>query len=197
MIITCNECEAKYLLADEKVPQPGVRVRCPKCRFVWRLTPPAREAIFEVSTSEFASEAPVSEGTSGGWAAMDQPAVATPETSAVAMEEQAAHGIGEDAVIDAVTPEPPAEEKQESPELRKKTERAKRLARVFVSDILVYNKEKRDKGLADGDLMTVLGPEIKKSWEAYKEKIGPEFVESNDYFRDALNEILTDGQKIF
>jgi hypothetical protein len=71
------------------------------------------------------------------------------------------------------------------------------LARVFVSDILVYNKDKRDKGLASGELMTVLGPEIKKAWEAYKEKIGPNVVESTDYFREALNEILADGQKVF
>jgi hypothetical protein len=61
----------------------------------------------------------------------------------------------------------------------------------------VYNKDKRDKGLASGDLMTVLGPEIKKAWEAYKEKIGPTVVESNDFFREALNEILADGQKVF
>ena len=71
------------------------------------------------------------------------------------------------------------------------------MARVFVSDILVYNKEKRDKGLANGDLMTVLGPEIKKAWEAYKEKVGSNFVESTDYFREALNEILANGEKVF
>lgn len=85
----------------------------------------------------------------------------------------------------------------EDPEVKKKKERSKRLARVFVSDILVYNKEKRDKALASGDLMTVLGPEIKKAWEAYKEKVGPSVVESSDYFRNALNEILADGRKVF
>ena len=81
--------------------------------------------------------------------------------------------------------------------MKKKRERAKRLARVYVSDILVYNQEKRDRGLADGDLMTVLGSEIKKAWEAYKEKIGSEVSESSVYFRTALNDILADGQQVF
>ncbi|MCK4350631.1 MAG: hypothetical protein KAX13_07215, partial [Candidatus Krumholzibacteria bacterium] len=93
--------------------------------------------------------------------------------------------------------EPEAKTDTESPEMRKKKERARRLARVFVSDILIYNQEKRDKGLADGDLMTALGSEVKKAWEAYKEKIGSEVSESSEYFRTALNEILADGQEIF
>jgi predicted Zn finger-like uncharacterized protein len=75
--------------------------------------------------------------------------------------------------------------------------RARRLARVLVSDILCYNKEKRDQALIDGELMSVLGDEIKKSWELYKEKVGPDLANSTDYFKEALNEILADGQKIF
>ena len=75
--------------------------------------------------------------------------------------------------------------------------RAKRLARVLVSDILCYNQEKCDQARIDGRLMTALGDEIKKSWELYKDKIGPELANSTDYFKEALNEILADGQKVF
>jgi len=78
-----------------------------------------------------------------------------------------------------------------------KEERAKRLARVLVSDILCYNREKRDQALIDGNLMAVLGEEIKKSWELYKEKVGSDLADSTDFFKEALNEILADGQKIF
>ena len=77
------------------------------------------------------------------------------------------------------------------------TDRARRLARVLVSDILCYNQDKRDQALVDGNLMTALGDEIKKSWELYKEKVGPEVAKSTDYFKEALNEILADGQKVF
>jgi predicted Zn finger-like uncharacterized protein len=76
-------------------------------------------------------------------------------------------------------------------------DRAKRLARVLVSDILWYNRERRDAALRDGTLMTSLGEEIKKSWELYKEKVGPEAAHSTNYFKEALNEILANGQQVF
>jgi predicted Zn finger-like uncharacterized protein len=80
---------------------------------------------------------------------------------------------------------------------RGKEDRAKRLARVLVSDILIYNRERRDEALADGTLMTALGEEIKKSWELYKEKVGADVASSTNYFKEALNEILADGQEVF
>lgn len=187
MIVTCDGCRTKYLLGDERVPEKGIRVRCPKCRNVWRLVPPVDDSIFQVSSDSFASEAPVAEAPKSAWASTGESRSALSGDVSRQMEEEV-----------VVRDERPAAAKvSEDPETRKKKERSKRLARVFVSDILVYNKEKRDKGLENGDLMTVLGPEIKKSWEAYKEKVGPSVVESTDYFRDALNEILADGRKVF
>jgi predicted Zn finger-like uncharacterized protein len=94
----------------------------------------------------------------------------------------------------------PASESSKRPKASKKERddaRAQRLARVLVSDILCYNQAKRDQALIDGNLMTVLGDEIKKSWELYKEKVGPEIAKSTNYFKEALNEILADGQKVF
>lgn len=75
--------------------------------------------------------------------------------------------------------------------------RARRLARVLVSDILCYNREKRDQALLNGNLMAALGDEIKKSWELYKQKVGPDLANSTNYFKEALNDILADGQKLF
>ncbi|NIM19587.1 MAG: hypothetical protein GTO51_04305 [Candidatus Latescibacteria bacterium] len=95
--------------------------------------------------------------------------------------------------VPPATPAPKAKKSKS----RTKEERAKRLARVLVSDILCYNREKRDQALIDGNLMSVLGEEIKKSWELYKEKVGPEVASSTNFFKEALNEILADGQKVF
>ncbi|MDD4856930.1 MAG: zinc-ribbon domain-containing protein [Candidatus Krumholzibacteria bacterium] len=190
MIVTCDGCHTKYLLDDEKVPDRGIRVRCPKCRKVWRLMPAVDRSVFETSSSEFLGEAPVVESAKSEWASLEQ--------SVSALAGRMGQPLEEESVLQDDVPKAAVREKAaEDPEARKKKERSKRLARVFVSDILVYNKDKRDKGLADGDLMTVLGPEIKKAWEAYKEKVGPNVVESTDYFRDALNEILADGRKVF
>jgi hypothetical protein len=71
------------------------------------------------------------------------------------------------------------------------------LARALVSDILVYNRELRDSALAQGTLLESLGGEIKKSWELYKEKVTPEVANSTNYFRDALNDILANGDQVF
>jgi hypothetical protein len=62
---------------------------------------------------------------------------------------------------------------------------------------LWYNRERRDQALEDGTLMTALGEEIKKSWELYKEKVGAETAQSTNYFKEALNEILANGQEVF
>ncbi len=84
-----------------------------------------------------------------------------------------------------------------SPEERAKHEKARRLARVLASDIAIYNRDKRERGIKDGNLVAVLGYEIKKSWEIYKERVTPEFANATPYFRDALNEMLAEGKKIF
>lgn len=190
MIVTCDGCQTKYLLGDEKVPRKGIRVRCPKCRFVWRLMPQSQESVFELTSSGFASEIPMEEPAGTGWSAMEQPRAAV----VTAVEEESLHEDIEMQETEPVAVEEPA---SVDPELRRKNDRARRLARVFVSDILVYNREKRDQGLANGDLMTILGPEIKKSWEAYKDKVGSDCTECSSYFREALNNILADGQKVF
>jgi predicted Zn finger-like uncharacterized protein len=189
MIVTCDGCRTKYLLGNERVPHNGIRVRCPKCRYVWKLVPVVNESVFEVSSHGFLSETPIVEPQKGEWASLEQ----SLSSLAGRMEQP----VEEKAVYREEQAQAPKKQVEVTPELKKKRERSKRLARVFVSDIVVYNKEKRDKGLVNGDLMTVLGPEIKKAWEAYKDKVGRDFVESTDYFREALNEILADGRKIF
>jgi predicted Zn finger-like uncharacterized protein len=100
-------------------------------------------------------------------------------------------------ILDRGVPKPAGSKTSRKRAGRSQDDRARRLARVLVSDILCYNQDKRDQALLDGDLMTVLGDEIKKSWELYKEKVGPELANSTNYFKEALNEILADGQKVF
>jgi predicted Zn finger-like uncharacterized protein len=84
-----------------------------------------------------------------------------------------------------------------SPEERTRHEKARRLARVLASDIAIYNREKKERGMVEGNLVAVLGYEIKKSWETYKERVGADFANSTPYFRDALNDLLAEGKKIF
>jgi len=76
-------------------------------------------------------------------------------------------------------------------------QKARRLARALVSDMIVYQPEKRQKALADGNLKDAFEEEIKKSWEEFVEQVGEEMANSTTFFNDALNEILAGGQKIF
>jgi len=75
--------------------------------------------------------------------------------------------------------------------------RAQRLARALVSDIVAYNKDKRDQALASGAIKNEFREEIRKSWEEYVAQVGLDLAKSTPFFRDALNEILAKGQQVF
>jgi hypothetical protein len=75
--------------------------------------------------------------------------------------------------------------------------KAKRLARALVSDMIAYLPQKREEGLKNGTLKTLFREEIKKSYEEYVDQIGKEMAESTTHFQDALNDILSDGKKMF
>ena len=77
------------------------------------------------------------------------------------------------------------------------TQKARRLARALVSDLVVYHPEKRRRGLAEGTLPALFEEEIKKSWEEYVEQVGEELAQSTPHFTEALNEILAGGKPVF
>ena len=73
-------------------------------------------------------------------------------------------------------------------------QRARRLARALVSDLVAYHPQKREEGLRDGTLRQLFREEIKKSYEEYVEQVGREVAEGSPHFQDALNEILAGGR---
>ena len=76
-------------------------------------------------------------------------------------------------------------------------QKAKRLARALVSDIIAYHPTKRDEGIANGTIKQLLREEIKKSYEEYIDQVGKEFADSTSHFQDALNDLLGGGKKMF
>ena len=76
-------------------------------------------------------------------------------------------------------------------------QKAKRLARALVSDMVAYQPQKREEALRNGTLKQIFREEIKKSYEEYLDQVGKEFAEGTSHFQDALNEILAGGQKMF
>src|SRR6266513_1912814 len=76
-------------------------------------------------------------------------------------------------------------------------QKARRLARALVSDLVVYHPEKRQQGLRDGTLPQLFKDEIEKSWQEYVEQVGAELAKTTPFWAEALNEILAGGNKVF
>jgi len=185
MITTCTDCQARYRLESDRVPHRKIRVRCPACRGVFVLDGSSRseESVASVAETRQPSR-PAPEPSHG----MPTPVRAQPAPAAV--HAPAAEVVRSAAPVGtAVMDQPGAARRRRSKE--------EMLARALVSDIKVYNREVYERALAAGNLLDALGPEIKKSWELYKEKVTPEVAGSTEYFRDALNEILADGRSVF
>lgn len=75
--------------------------------------------------------------------------------------------------------------------------RARRFARALVSDIIAYAGDNVEASRAAGTLKQDFREEILKSWEEYTEQVGVDFAKKTPHFRDALNDILAKGQKVF
>jgi len=75
--------------------------------------------------------------------------------------------------------------------------RAQRIARALVSDIVAYHKQRVEETLASGTIRSAFREEILKSWDEYMAQVGPELAKGTPFFRDALNDILARGQRVF
>jgi predicted Zn finger-like uncharacterized protein len=213
MIIQCSDCQTRFKLDPERVPHRAIRVRCSKCRYVFNVDGTVLDAgPIEVASApqpavpEFDNafgeatppdSAPTAASSGGFGLELERSEVASlakEEASAPVVKSEAPSATATlEPVVEADAASQPTPTAEVDPNLKK----ARRLARALVSDILVYNREVRDRALVDGTLVQALGQEIKKSWELYKEKVDPDYASESNLFRDALNDILADGQKIF
>ena len=199
MNIRCPQCQTVFRVDPEKVPEAGVRARCARCSAVFainrdglvaRQQAPVAAAPARVSTpapAEAAIAAPVAAQAPAAAAAPQAAAPATPAAVRPLPPMPAAPA----ATGTGPTPGRPSFMKQDP------NTRAQRLARALVSDIVAYNRDKRDQTLAAGTIKTELREEIRKSWEEYVAQVGLDLARSTPYFREALNDILAMGQRIF
>ncbi len=184
MITTCTGCQTRYKLNNARVPRRLIRVRCPKC-----------QEIFQLDGTLADQEEKPADGLVLERAGDNLDITRTPPPSAVPDPAQEPP-VGPPPEASAEVA-PPPESEAAKPGRRRQRDKADMLARALVSDILVYNRDTRDEALRSGTLLEALGPEIKKSWELYKNRVTPEVANSTTHFRDALNEILAEGQKVF
>ena len=73
-------------------------------------------------------------------------------------------------------------------------ERARRLARLIVDEILVNNKEKVAEGIRNDSLFEVLEQELPEGRKYYEKNVPPEVATQVDYFNQAVVDILVKGR---
>jgi hypothetical protein len=69
-------------------------------------------------------------------------------------------------------------------------ERARRLARIIVGDLVLYNRDKIVEGIKNDTLFQVLGPELEKARKYYDKNVDPAVAAEIDYFNLALVDLL-------
>lgn len=80
------------------------------------------------------------------------------------------------------------------PDPRDPHERAKRLARLIVSDIIIYNQDKIVEGIKQDTLFDLLKEDIEVGRAYYEKNIDAAVAEQSDYFNHALVDILIKGR---
>ena len=74
---------------------------------------------------------------------------------------------------------------------------ARCLARLLVAQMRERDPEKVARGVREGTLRTLLAQEVMEAWKEYKASVPREVLECTDYFREALNAILAEGESVF
>lgn len=71
---------------------------------------------------------------------------------------------------------------------------AQRLARTIASDILLYNREKVERGIREDSLFTILEAELNEGRELYKSRVSQEIIETYKLLERAIVDILIASQ---
>ncbi|MCP4548921.1 MAG: hypothetical protein GY835_20905 [bacterium] len=184
--VSCPGCSREYVIPGKMLSGTTLRVKCPRCgqRFGLRVSEDAESVKGIKDLDEEKRD-------TGGkhWPAVPVEADPPPGEDPSPAEpiannnwKNAAEAVGA-----------PAKEE----DLRVVIRRARRLSRALIQEMVLGQRERRDKALAEGSLLLEFGEDIRKNWDLYTEKVGQDIARNTSYFRDALNEFLADGRRLF
>src|SRR6266699_3514306 len=225
MNVSCPSCETVYRVDPAKVPAGGVRARCAVCSNVFPVNASVAAATAAVSAGSgpaVAPRPPAPPPAPSAPPAPPTPAPAPPRTPAMPRFSAPIAAPAPPAAAPRAAP-PPAPRPPAAPKapaapaapagpgqrmtsplrpvnpfmVQDPKQKARRLARALVSDLVVYHPEKRQQGLRDGTLPQLFKDEIEKSWQEYVDQVGAELAKATSFWAEALNEILAGGNKVF
>lgn len=209
--VTCPSCSKGFPVDSAKVPAGGVKVRCSACGGIFRVekpsaapaAPPPPPAPAPAPTPTAALDdvqlVPVPPPVQKAAPPPPPPApprAAPPRPSAPPARPAAPAATPAAAPAAAGTPAAGGTFRFGK---RDPTDKAKRLARVLVSDMIMYNAERHRNALENGTLVKDFDEEIEKSWKEFVEQVGAELADGagREFWREALNDILAKGEKLF
>ncbi len=76
-------------------------------------------------------------------------------------------------------------------------DRAARLARVLVSDMIQYHRERYERAVRRGTLVEDFAEEVRRSWSEYVRRVGEDIAHGSRYFQDELNATLARGERLY
>ena len=135
------------------------------------------------------------------------PPVESPAAPELSLEEPAvspaAPEAAESPALDFVNPpaaevapapvaEPAPAAADEDPEKTEERERALRLARIAVSEMVLYQPEKFEQATRDGNLEQMLDLEIQEARALLRQRIGEEVRAETDFIMDELNRVAAE-----
>ena len=74
-------------------------------------------------------------------------------------------------------------------------EKAKRFARLIVSDIALYNQEAVDEGIAKGTFFDLLNEDITEGRALYEKRVPEAIRASKDYYQEAFDNFIAAKKK--
>ena len=68
--------------------------------------------------------------------------------------------------------------------------KARRLARIIVSDIVLYNQGKVEQGVRDGSFYQLLADDIREGEHLYRQRVPKQVQETTSFLRDAFEDLI-------
>jgi DNA-directed RNA polymerase subunit RPC12/RpoP len=165
MNLACEHCGKEGTLQEHEYSGKRIRLKCPYC---------SSSFIFKVPAN----------GSAGMTAAA---------TTAPPVTETHAMPLSPPAPAEAPQPAPPEVEKQ--PEVDEAlVHEARRIARLIISEIKLYNQEKIGKARNKREVLDILKHDLIKGKQHYNTRIASKLPMGPDYFMETVKEILLAGK---
>lgn len=73
---------------------------------------------------------------------------------------------------------------------------ARRLARAMISEMVLNRRDECEEARSRGAVLTRFGPALVSAYDLYRTKVSSDLASASRIFRDAVNDVLGDGERV-